>query len=568
MSKFNKKATEQAQPPAARAPLATAAVPTLTTHEGGPAYAKDVKSELFQLAVTNMVGENTFYERAADRDNRFAALVRDVAVADPAWTLGFVGWLRGEANMRSASLVAAAEAVKARLDAQAHTNTRVRVGAVTRKPSEVRETPAVETPDTTNRQIVASVLQRADEPGEFLAYWMSTHGRKLPQPVKRGVADAARRLYTEYSLLKYDTASHGVRFADVLDLAHPAPATPAQGALFRHALDRRHGRDTDVDTMLQLPMVVANQALRRSLDTHEDGHKLLTNPAVLASAGMTWEDVLSLAGNKIDKRKLWEALAPNLPYMAALRNLRNMDEAGVSNTVAAALAARLTDPAAVAKSRQLPFRFYTAYLAAPSDRWKHPLGQALDQALSNVPELPGRTLVLIDTSGSMTGGTISARSTVTPAQAAAVLGIVLAKRCGADVYGWADRPYPYQLTKGRSALAEIDGFLKTQGRGGHGTNLTAALGAFKGHDRVFVLSDMQTIGARIHWSFGHHDGTTYDRVVPAHVPVYAFDLQGYRATPFTTAKPNRYQLGGYTDRVFSMVPLLERGEDAAWPWEG
>ena len=42
----------------------------------------------------------------------------------------------------------------------------------------------------------SSVLQRADEPGELLAYWLAAHGRAVPKPVKRGVADAAVRLYT------------------------------------------------------------------------------------------------------------------------------------------------------------------------------------------------------------------------------------------------------------------------------------------------------------------------------------------------------------------------------------
>jgi hypothetical protein len=58
------------------------------------------------------------------------------------------------------------------------------------------------------RQIVDSVLQRADEPGEALAYWTATYGRAVPKPVKRGIADAVARLYTQRSLLKYDTASH------------------------------------------------------------------------------------------------------------------------------------------------------------------------------------------------------------------------------------------------------------------------------------------------------------------------------------------------------------------------
>src|SRR5690606_14590517 len=134
---------------------------------------------------------------------------------------GFLPWLRDEANLRTAPVVAALEAVKARLDAGL---------------------------DGGNRRLVASVLRRPDEPGEALAYWISTYGRAVPTPVKRGIADAVRRLYGERALVKYDTATRGFRFGDVLDLVHPAPdpAKPWQGDLFRHALDRRHRRDNPI----------------------------------------------------------------------------------------------------------------------------------------------------------------------------------------------------------------------------------------------------------------------------------------------------------------------------------
>ena len=45
------------------APVRTLPHPTLT-HEGGLAHVRDAESELFLLAATNMVGEDTFYERA------------------------------------------------------------------------------------------------------------------------------------------------------------------------------------------------------------------------------------------------------------------------------------------------------------------------------------------------------------------------------------------------------------------------------------------------------------------------------------------------------------------------
>jgi hypothetical protein len=222
MAKFN---TGKLRAALGRGPIVTNPVPTTLTHEGGPGYLRDIKGELFILAVANLVGEDTFYETAGQRDTRFAWLVRTVAVEDVEWLTRFVRWLRTGANLRSTPLVAAAEAVHARLAAGVH-------GA--------------------NRTLIAAACDRADEPGELLAYWLATYGRALPMPVKRGLADAALRLYAEYPLLKYDTGSRGVRFADVIELAHPAgrPARrPVEGrpVPVRHRTPARPGQPGTAD---------------------------------------------------------------------------------------------------------------------------------------------------------------------------------------------------------------------------------------------------------------------------------------------------------------------------------
>lgn len=230
MSKFN---TPVSMKTRATSPITSVAA--ATTHQGGSGAIRNAKSELFLLAVANMVGENTFYETAGARDTRFERLVHQVAVEDGDWMARFIPWLRSEANMRSASLVAAAEAVKARLDAARHDDDR----AIHDSFHDAG----------INRRMIDAACQRADEPGEMLAYWTSRHGRALPKPLKRGVADAVRRLYNGKSLLKYDTDSKGFRFGDVIDLVHPTPAPdkPWQGDLFRHALDRRHrGAEAEV----------------------------------------------------------------------------------------------------------------------------------------------------------------------------------------------------------------------------------------------------------------------------------------------------------------------------------
>jgi len=94
------------------APIATANERT-RTHEGGEAFARDAESDLFLLAATNMVGEDTFYERAGARDARFVELVHAVTRDNPQFVARLVPYLRQNMLMRSASVVMAAEYVAA-----------------------------------------------------------------------------------------------------------------------------------------------------------------------------------------------------------------------------------------------------------------------------------------------------------------------------------------------------------------------------------------------------------------------------------------------------------------------
>jgi len=539
MSKFNKSGPPRG---ATSAVTVTSSTPDTVTYEGAPSFTRDVKSELFQLAVVNMVGEDTFYESAGARDSRFAQLVRQATLDDPDWTARLLGWLRNTANMRSASLVGAAEFTRARLDADLA---------------------------GTSRGVVASVLQRADEPGELLSYWTLRYGKNVPKPIKRGIADAVQRLYTEYSALKYDTSSHAWRMADVLELTHPTPRNAEQGALFKHLLDRRHGRD-DVQHMSQyLPMFYRNATLRSFVAEGDVGR--LLDAEQLRAAGMTWEDALSLAGSKVDKARLWEALMPSMGYMALLRNLRNFDEAGVSGIAVVNAIQKLQNSDEVARSRQFPYRFLSAYLAAPSDRWKHPLNVALEHAMANVPELPGRTLVLVDTSGSMTTP-VSARSKITAVMAGALLGVTLAHRNSpprasgqVDLVGFASGVFRHDVQRGVSPLHETERFIRRVGEVGHGTEMWTALRAtYSGHDRVFIISDMQTVAQR--HGYRGHATSPVDEIVPPKIPVYGFNLGGYGNVPYAAGTPNRHEFGGLNDATLRAIPLLEAGNDAGWPF--
>ena len=532
MAKFNQAGTRAV----AHGPIRTDTVATGRTHQGGPGFARDAKSELFLLAVSNMVGEDTFYEAAGQRDSRFSTLVREVAVADIDWLTGFARWLRSDANMRSASLVLAAEAAKACLDA---------------------EQPG-------SRAIVDAVLQRADEPGEMISYWHSHYGRKIPKPVKRGVADAATRLYSEKSFIKWDSDSRGVRFADVIQLAHVAPKGTWQSELFKYIIEDRLGVD-DLRVPGLLEMIDLNHDFKKF--TGVDIDRMATDGTLaeaLANAGMTWEQLGSFGAWTAAR---WEAMIPSLGFMGALRNLRNFDQAGVSDVVAATVAARLSDPAEVAKSRQFPFRFYAAHKNVGSLRWGHALETGLTHSLSNVPALHGRTLVLVDQSPSMFPGTYysgnASKSDIVFAEKAALFGSALALRAEkADLIGFGFASYQLGIGKGDSVLRTMAKF-----RQENGTDTMGVLQKhYAGHDRVVIVTDEQTTVTDPYTRsrYGLPVLRPMESVIPRNVDVFTWNLGGYKLA--YGSGPNWHTLGGLTDAAFRLIPLIESGRDADWPW--
>lgn len=520
MSRFNVKDKRTQQ----TAAIATAATPSGVTAQGGTGFDRDAKSELYLLAATNFFNQETFYEAGGKRDERYAALIRQVAVADPDWMKRFIWHLRDDLNMRTASIVGAVEAAEAMVAAKIP-------GA---------------------RNIVFASISRADEPGETLAYAKNVIGR-VSKPVKRGIGDAARGLYTQRNTLKYDTDSKEFRFGDVLELCHVKPRDLEQTVLFKHLIDRRHNRTEATPDVLT--MLIANEALRKQTVASPE---VLLNAARLSMAGMNWEDVKSLAGSRLSNKDMWEALIPNMGYMALLRNLRNFDQAGVSNLVASQVADKLKNPDEVARSRQLPMRFLSAYRAAPSDRWKWPLDQAITLSLGNIPQFPGRTLILVDTSGSM-NDTFSKDGTLKRWDAAVMFGLALASRCDdATVVSFSNASKVFPRVAGESLLKGVDRWKAGGFFYGGGTDTERAVSSnYSGHDRVIVLTDEQA---------AHYYGNNVYRAIPFNKLVVTFNLAGYAKGSAPSGSQFRVTLGGLTDAAFKLLPMLEARSEDLWPF--
>jgi len=294
------------------------------------------------------------------------------------------------------------------------------------------------------------VIQRPDELSEFVSIYWKNKKEPLSAQVKKGLARAFTK-FDEYQLAKYSGEGKDVSLRDVLFLCHAKPQDKKQAALWKRL----------VNNTLKTPD--------------------------------TWEVALSESKGE-NKKEVWERLLSEgkLGAMALLRNLRNFETQGVDRKlVTQALKSCKTD-------RVLPFRFITAVKYAP--RYQTELEATMLRAVNGVKTLKGKTVVLVDVSGSMDSG-LSGKSEMSRIECASSLCILLRELCE-DVVFYATAGYDgscvhkADLVRPHRGFALRDEIIKKKNElGGGGIFLKQAmdyaLAKESEADRVIVITDEQ-----------------------------------------------------------------------------
>lgn len=286
--------------------------------------------------------------------------------------------------------------------------------------------------------LLPEIIQRADELTEFLAIYWKDGKQKLSAQVKKGLATAFGK-FDEYSLAKYNRDGI-VKLKDVLRLVHPTPKDEAQSALWKRVLDNN-----------------------------------LATPD-------TWEVSLSLCKTPSEKKDVWDRLISEnkLGGLATLRNLRNMQTVGVTDSnIRKALTQMKTD-------RILPFRFISASRYAP--KFEDVLEQAMFKNLEGSEKLLGKTVFLVDISGSM-HSPVSDKSDIQRVDAACGLAMLFREICEeVEIISFDSVTHAIPNRRG---FALRDAIMKS---GGGSTNLGRAVDKANsvGYDRLIVISDEQS----------------------------------------------------------------------------
>ena len=483
-------------------------------HEGAQAYAMTPELELYTAVVTASLSD-LFYEKRDERVERIANLVGKVS---PEFVARLAVYTRTEMHLRSIPLLLLVELAK------------------------------VHNGDNLVARAVEKTVQRADEIMELLMcyQWRNPYRdarkklNKLSRQLQKGLQQAFNH-FDEYQFAKYDRDNISVKLRDALFVVHPKAKDEQQQLLF----DK-----------------IASQEL---------------------AVPYTWETELSALGQQHFQtsaerqeafRQKWEELVASgkVGYMALMRNLRNLLEADVSRAAMMVVNRRLSDPAQVAKSKQLPFRYLSAYREMEKVNSLHTqavmsaLEAAVRHSAANIKGFDENTRVLLasDVSGSM-WQSISPRSTVQYYDIGLLLSMLLKSRCHQVIAGIFGDTWKAVNIPADNILMATSQLRRMEGEVGYSTNGYKVIDWLISHkiqmDKVMMFTDLQM------WDSSRSDKSlkaswmAYKKMAPQ-ARLYLFDLAGYGQSPLRITDEGVYLIAGWSDRIFDVLAAIEDGKNA------
>lgn len=389
----------------------------VTNYEGAPAYKMSNEMHLYSAVVTAALS-NKYYESAEERLETLRLLI---AKCDPEFTARLAVYARENMNLRSVPLVLAVELAK------------------------------VHSGDSLVSRLTERVVQRADEITEILAYYQAANKRDgikklkgISKQIQKGLQGSFNK-FDEYQFAKYNRDTE-IKLRDALFIVHPKAKNDAQQSVFNKITENK----------LSVPY--------------------------------TWETELSALGQQkfgsLEERKhafriKWEELinSGKLGYMALMRNMRNILEAGVTWENLRIVCKTLSSEQAVLRSKQFPFRFLAAYRELSKINSGHAamLMEALEDAVTvsarNIAGFDEKTSVLVACDVSVSMQTpISPKSAIKAYDIGLMLGMLLKSRCANVISGIFGDKWKIVNLPGKNILNNVDAFYKRANEVGYATN--------------------------------------------------------------------------------------------------
>lgn len=398
---------------------------------------------------------------------------------------------------------------------------------------------------------------RMDDMSEIKDAWFALGQKGLPASMRKGFASVLENADT-YQLAKYKNT-----VIDISNLVHPN--------------SKLSKAEVEVEFEGQKVKMKALDAIMKGI----------------AVAADTWETTQSEAGQivakavregKLDKQEAekvlaeakadnWEGLLKDgkLGVLAALRNIRNMMK-NPRQEMIEAWCKLITDPAKVRQALILPIHFDLAYDVVDNEFGQNKYANKVRQALQDgyiaaLPNLaaafPGKTLIVVDNSGSMGGFPVSdgktavhysygcSKRTQTAGYKAGLIAATFAAATGGDIiqFGGSAHWFRYNKNENVFSLAQkvctaSDGW----------TNPHAAFELItrerKAYDRIIFISDNEVNGKVTSAAYKEYVRRVCDPYV------YGIDLCSYGTTPLKRDGKVQYFFG-YGPSMYESVASSE-----------
>jgi len=492
---------------------------------GMPAWTLPLPERFIQVTLTNTLG-NTFYLKQSDMLEQTKEVHAEMLKADPAFYAKGLVFARNKGYMRSQpayglACLARDSRPEARLAfAQAF-------GEVIRTPNDLNDFMTIH----------ASLANG------------SIGGRR----VKRVIGAWMTEKLSEYWTIKYGTERKAGSYTlrDTMQLVHPKTGEPRP--LFDYIMGESEKRKVDIST---LPQIQQFEALKKA---KTDEEKI----AAIKIGRLPHEVVTPFIGSS---KKLWEALVPNLPIFALLKNLATLERQGVIESCKEEVLRKLTSPQIIQRSKILPFRFIEAEKHVTATWVKDALRDAVELAFDNVPEIPGKTAVLLDVSPSMQPGMGWFHHTPSPADAAraligpaSVLSVAVAKKAKCDVVAFDGSAKRISISQRDSLLTQAQKFWGVHVHPRGGTNQSAALDILRVDnekvDNVVLLTDgEQNMGRPFAQALQE-----YRVALSRKAKVFVIDVSPHGHALMAPDDKNVYCVSGWSDQILNFIALASQG---------
>ena len=476
---------------------------SVENYAGGKAYGETPAFELISILLTSFV-KDQYYRSSNETLTRLKNLIK--TINDKKFIAKAAIYARNEFGMRSITHVVAGELA-----------------------SIVKGEPWM-------KEFFNMVVRRPDDMTEIVSYYLKDGKKPIPNSMKKGLSKAFAK-FDEYQLAKYKSSNKDISLVDLVNLVHPAPVERNKIALEKLIKNELKSKDT-----WEVQQTQAGQKAK----TEEEKKEL--------------------------KKQSWVSLVKEkkIGYFALLRNLRNILEQAPE--VIDEAVAMLKDEKLIKKSLVLPFRYIKALAeveqlnAEGTRKVIVAINEAIDIACKNVPKLDGKTLVVLDHSGSM-GSDLADNVGI-----ASLFGVMIAKSNDADcmIFGNDAKYVPVNpLDSTLTTTQRIVGY--NQGGGfytnsknkkgyevGHGTDFHSIFKTInKKYDRIVIFSDMQ---GWVGYSTPVKEFNAYKKKFDANPHVYSIDLAGYGTLQFPQHQV--YCLAGFSEKIFSIMEILEKDRES------